>query len=149
MLRSQLADSTEKVVVFAHHRNVLAALRETLASYGVVVIDGDVTERGRDAAIDRFQHDEKTRVFLGQNVACMTGMDGLQQVAHRALLVEPDWTAVNNVQLGKRVARIGQHAGRAIVQMVALAGTLDEAIVAQNLRETRMAAAVRGVDGQA
>lgn len=137
-LSAELADSDEKVVVFAHHRNVLANLRSALAGFGVAYIDGDVNDTKRNEEIDRFQTDPRCRVFLGQNVACQNGIT--LTASHRAILVEPDWTADVNYQLGKRVARIGSTAKRCIVQMIALAGTLDEAIVAQNERETRDAA---------
>lgn len=138
MLSSQLADSEEKVVVFAHHKNVLANLREALKGFGVAFIDGDVGDTKRNEEIDRFQSDSRCRVFLGQNLACQTGIT--LTAAHRVVLVEPDWTADVNFQLGQRIARIGSTAKRCIGQMVALAGTLDEAIVAQNERETRNAA---------
>lgn len=139
LVTSQLADSSEKLVVFAYHRSVLEALRELFKSFGVAYIDGDVSPTQRDREIDRFQTDPKCRVFLGQNIACATGMDGLQHAAQRAIIVEPEWMADVNLQLGKRIARIGSTTrNRCIVQMVALAGTLDEAIVAQNARETRM-----------
>lgn len=143
MLTSQLADSADKVVVFAHHRTVLSALRELFKNFGVAYIDGDVGQPARDAEIDRFRTDPRCRVFLGQNIACSTGMDGLQHVARRAVIVEPDWSGDVNYQLGKRVARMGSiEQDRCIVQMVALAGTLDEAIVGQNARETRMVAEI-------
>lgn len=139
MLRSQLgADPNMRVAVFAHHRSVLDILLEGLLPYGVSYIDGDTTAALRNDAISQFQHGH-TRVFLGQNIACATGMDGLQHATNRAVLVEPDWTADVNYQLGHRVARIGAtYTGRAVVQMIALADTLDEAIIAQNARETRM-----------
>lgn len=140
MLTSQLAASEEKVAVFAHHRSVLAGLRAQLMPFGVAYIDGDTGPVARDAERERFINDPKCRVFLGQNQACSTGMDGLQAVTNRAILVEPAWTADVNDQLGHRVARMGSTFGRAIVQMIALAGTLDEAIVAQNKRETEMVA---------
>lgn len=140
MLRSQLEDSTGKVAVFAHHRSVLAVLREGLREFGVAYVDGDTSPNARDNQIRdfAFEPDAGIRVFIGQNQACATGMDGLQYATSRAVLVEPDWAADVNYQLGKRVARIGSEAGHAIVQMIALAGTLDEAIVAQNKRETEM-----------
>jgi SNF2 family DNA or RNA helicase len=97
-----------------------------------------VRNTARDEAIDRFQSDPRTRVFLGQNIACQTGIT--LTAAKRVVLVEPDWTGDVNLQLGKRVARIGQKSNRVIVQMISLSGTLDEGIVAQNARETRMAA---------
>lgn len=138
MLQSQLADSDEKVVVFAHHTGVLESLRELLKNFGVAFVDGNVVGPARDAAIDRFQSDPRCRVFLGQNIACQTGITLTQ--GKRVVLVEPDWTGDVNFQLGKRVARIGQTSSRVIVQMIALSDTLDEAIVAQNKRETEMAA---------
>lgn len=137
MLTSQLAGNDEKVVVFAHHRSVLTSLHEMLKNFGVCYIDGDTPQSARDAAIDRFQSDASARVFLGQNITCQTGIT--LTAARRVVLVEPDWTADVNEQLGKRVARIGQSASRCIGQLICLAGTLDEAIIARNHREVRMA----------
>lgn len=141
-VQAALDGGEEKIVLFAHHTSVLDALGAGLRDYGVALIDGGVSPRGRDIAVDRFRKDPMTRIFLGQNIACQTGMDGLQSVASRAILVEPDWTPDVNLQLAYRVARIGSNASRCIAQMVTLAGTLDEAIVAQNLRETRMVSEV-------
>jgi SWI/SNF-related matrix-associated actin-dependent regulator of chromatin subfamily A-like protein 1 len=140
MVTSQLADSGEKVCVFAYHRSVLQGLKELFKSFNVAYIDGDVAGPARDAEIERFAKDPKCRVFLGQNIACQTGTDGLQYSgARRVILVEPEWMADVNYQLGKRLARMGADSSRrVIVQMIALAGTLDEAIVGQNARETRM-----------
>lgn len=138
MLSSQLADGDEKVVVFAHHTNVLANLRLALQGFGVAFIDGSVSDAKRNEEIDRFQTDARCRIFLGQNIACQTGIT--LTAAHRVVLVEPDWTADVNYQLGKRIARIGSTAQKCLGQMICLAGTLDEAIVAQNARETRNAA---------
>ena len=58
--------------------------------------------------------------------------------AHRALLVEPDWTAVVNEQLGNRVLDIGRSARRCVAEMIALSSTLDEVIVQRNVRELHM-----------
>jgi len=137
MLREELTDSTEKVVVFAHHRTVLNHLSHFVAPFGYAYIDGYTSQSERDKAVERFRGDPTCRVFLGQQLACGTGMDGLQYGARRAIFVEPDWTATNNAQAAARIARLGQ-SGRCVAQMIALAGTLDEAIVRQNERETRM-----------
>lgn len=137
LLRSQLEESSEKVVVFAYHRSVLEALAAGLATFGVAYIDGDVSDARRNERIDRFQNDPRCRVFLGQNIACQTGIT--LTAARRCFLVEPEWTAVVNDQLGHRVARIGQKAERCIAHMVTLADTIDEAIIKQNIREVRMA----------
>jgi SNF2 family DNA or RNA helicase len=139
LLASQIDDSDEKICVFAHHRSVLGKLRAGLLLFGTAYIDGGTAQGDRDAAIARFATDPNCRVFIGQSQACGTGTDGLQKSgAKRLILVEPDWTAENNLQLAKRLARLGQGSDHVIAQMVTLAGTLDEAIVSRNLRETRM-----------
>ncbi len=145
LLRSQLEGTTEKVVVFAHHRSVLEILREGLSSFGLVYVDGDTSQKARDVNIDLFQTDSRCRVFLGQQKACQEGIT--LTAANRVVLVEPSWTATDNVQAASRVARYGQKESHCIAQMIALAGTLDESIVRQNKRETEMVAqSLAGVD---
>lgn len=136
LLCKELCNSDEKLVVFTYHRSVLDALRTGLASFGVAYVDGDTSQWNRGANIDQFQTDPDCRVFIGQNIACQTGIT--LTAASRVILVEPEWTAAVNLQLAHRIRRIGQTSARCVVQMIALAGTLDEAIVAQNARETKM-----------
>lgn len=128
-------DPTLKVAVFAYHRDVLEILRARLQEAGLVYVDGDTSPAKRQAAMDAFQTDPAVRVFLGQSKACETGIT--LSAATVAAIVEPDWTAENNVQLGNRIADEASPVKR-VVQMYALAGTLDEAIVARNRREARM-----------
>lgn len=139
MVTQQLADSDEKIVIFAHHRQVLHALHEPLLGFGAVYVDGDTSQAQRDYAIDAFQNDPARRVFIGQNIACQTGIT--LTAARRVILVEPDWTATVNQQLGARIARIGQR-HRCVGQMIALAGTLDESIIRQNIQEVKLADAI-------
>lgn len=136
-LIAQLDDSEEKLVIFAHHTSVLHQLRDGLRRFGVVLIDGSVSETQRDIAWNRFQNDPQCRVFVGQNHACHISLTLTS--SRRLIILEPDWAAYINFQLGQRLARIGSTFQRCVGQMVALAGTLDEGIVAQNVRETAMA----------
>lgn len=138
---TELDGTDEKLVVFAHHKSVLARLRDDLAPLGVAYVDGDVPDRRRAKAIDDFQTGAP-RIFLGQTIACQTGITLTR--AYRVRLVEPDWSAVVNLQAGYRVARIGQEQRMCVAQMSALAGTLDEAIVRQHAREAEMAEQVLG-----
>lgn len=134
-IADQLDGSNEKLVVFAHHRRVLGEIALRLQRFGVAYVDGDTSQAARDEAIRAFQTGN-ARVFVGQTIACHTAIT--LTAANRVILVEPDWTANVNYQAAKRVARIGQTAGHCIAQMVSLAGTLDTAIVRQNLREVSM-----------
>lgn len=145
-VKDELAQSNEKIVLFAHHHDVLLTLYEGLAEFKPVIVTGETPfslhgdhpgfASTRGARLDRFQMVPECRVFIGQNHACKEGI--ALHAAHRAILVEPDWTAVVNEQLGNRVLDIGRPARRCVAEMVALSGTLDEAIVALNAREVRM-----------
>src|SRR5690606_17866722 len=54
-----------KLVVLAHHRDVLDLLEDALSDLGVVRVDGSSTDRQREQAIDGFRADPSKRVFLG------------------------------------------------------------------------------------
>lgn len=124
-------------VVFAYHRSVLERLRFHFETHDIPVsyVDGDTPPFQRDVAIQRFQSGE-TKVFLGQQSACEVGVT--LTAAHRVTLVEPSWTAVNNVQAGRRVARIGQTASACQVRMIALEDSLDLAVMERHRREAEM-----------
>jgi SWI/SNF-related matrix-associated actin-dependent regulator 1 of chromatin subfamily A len=126
-------------VVFAHHRGVLETLRLALRSLGVSYVDGSTSPADRERAIDDFQSG-KNKVFLGQQKACETGIT--LTASQRVTLVEPSWTSVNNVQAGRRVARIGQQAGSCFARMIALGDTIDEAVVGRHYKEASMLASI-------
>lgn len=142
MLAAELEESDEKLVVFAHHRSVLSHLTGALDRFGVSYIDGDTNDAQRAEAVDRFQNDPSRRTFVGQTHACKEVIT--LTAAARAIQVEPDWTANVNVQAAHRLRRIGQKRHVAF-QMVSLEGSIDQRIVRQNLRETRMEAEVFNV----
>ncbi|MGH7756462.1 MAG: C-terminal helicase domain-containing protein, partial [Vulcanimicrobiaceae bacterium] len=137
LLADQLEGNDDKIVVFAYHRAVLNLLRDALAPFGVCYIDGDTTRLRREQQIDWFQTRAHHRVFLGQQDACKEGIT--LTAASRVVIVEPSWTADDNVQAAHRVARIGQTSGHCIVQLVALSGTIDAGIMRQCAHEARLA----------
>lgn len=139
LVKSELDDTDEKIVLFAHHRSVLHKLRDGLADLGVAYIDGEIPQSQRDSELDRFTSDAGTRVFIGQDQACGTGLDGLQYSgARRMLICEPVWSKVLLDQLGARLGRHGQQHATVSAQLVALSGTLDEGCMRLNQREGEM-----------
>lgn len=135
LVREELEnDPDEKRVIFYYHRSVGDALGQALQRYGVVRIDGGTSQRGRAIQLESFREIASVRVFLGQIQACAVGMNGLQHACHEAILAEPDWDSMYNEQAGRRLARLGQTLPVS-VRMIALAGTLDEAIVRNHYRE--------------
>lgn len=135
LLLEQLAESDEKVVVFAHHRDVLDTISGALflSQINSVMVHGDIAPKKRDEYLRRFQDDPQCRVFIGQNLACMAGID--LSAAKTIFSLEPDWVATNNDQMGHRILGINQKAKHVVAQMISLAGTIDDAIIRQNARE--------------
>lgn len=139
MLVEQLqADESASIVVFAYHRSVLSALFVALEAAGIALdapLTGDTREKDREIKMRRFQVGA-TRVFLGQTSACQMGIR--LDKADTIVLVEPEWTADVNTQAAMRIVDADRPERKCVVQMIALADTLDEAIVRQNKREIEM-----------
>ena len=100
-----LADTDDKLVVFAVHRKIIKRLRDRYAGMAVVV-DGSVTGRTRQLAIDQFQKFKKKRMLIGQGKAAGTGI-GLTAATATAF-VELAWNPGTHTQAEARTLRIGQ-----------------------------------------
>lgn len=123
--------SDDKLVVFAHHKDVIGALSEHID--GAVVVDGSTDQRVRQAAVDSFQNDPAIRVFIGQLQAAGTGLT--LTAASDALFVESSWTPSENQQAAMRIHRIGQR-NACLVRFAMLAGSIDEDIQRAVMRKT-------------
>jgi len=132
-IESLMGEGDHKVIVFAWHKDVISALKKRLKSWGVVGIDGRTPEDKRNIAIDRFQNDPKTRIFVGQIIACGTAIT--LTAASRVLFAEASWTPDDNAQAAARAHRIGQTRG-VLVQFMGLEGSIDEALMRVCRRKT-------------
>ncbi|MEO5346872.1 MAG: DEAD/DEAH box helicase [Magnetococcus sp. YQC-9] len=133
LIKEELDGGLEKIVVFAHHREVIEGLLEGLNDFGAVVLHGGTPSAQRQTAIDRFQNDPTIRVFVAQLAAAGTGIT-LTSASH-VLFAEYSWTPADNAQAAMRVHRIGQKNG-VLVRFATLAGSLDEAITEVVRRKT-------------
>lgn len=115
-------DSSGKIVVFAHHRDVIQQLENSLVDYFPAVIHGGTPERARQDAVDRFQQDDKCGVFIGQIQAAGTGIT-LTASSH-VVFVELDWVPGVISQAEDRCHRIGQ-TNSVLVQHLVLENSLD------------------------
>jgi SWI/SNF-related matrix-associated actin-dependent regulator 1 of chromatin subfamily A len=122
-VRLALEDDEEaKIVVMAHHHDVIDALVAELADFGPVVLTGETKIEDRQAAVDRFQTDPKCRVFVGSITAAGVGIT-LTASAH-VVFAELDWVPGNVTQAEDRCHRIGQSES-VLVQHLVLDGSLD------------------------
>lgn len=119
---SFLSETDEKLIVFGIHKKILAALHDRYRKQ-CVLVDGTVTGRDRQKAVDQFTHKEKTRLFLGNMKAAGTGWNGT--VASTVLFVEFGWTPGDHTQAEDRPHRIGQK-GNVKAYYLAAAGTIEE-----------------------
>jgi len=111
-----------KVVVFAHHADVVAGIAQRLAPYGVVTITGATPGPERQAAVDRFQLDPRVRVAVLNIVAGGVGVT--LTAAALAIFAELSWVPGENAQAADRIHRIGQ-GRRCRVRFCSLARTAD------------------------
>jgi SWI/SNF-related matrix-associated actin-dependent regulator of chromatin subfamily A-like protein 1 len=114
-----LASGIDKLVIFAHHQDVLGALAE---HYGpeAVSLHGDTPKPEREKAVKRFQEGD-ARIFIG---GLKTAVGFNLHAASTCILVEVDWNPSIVSQAEDRLARIGQKKMVHVIHLV-LDGTID------------------------
>jgi SWI/SNF-related matrix-associated actin-dependent regulator 1 of chromatin subfamily A len=122
-----------KVIVFAVHRETVDRLAEGLKQFGAVKLYGGTSQKDRQDAIDGFQNDAQTRVFVGQVQACGTAIN--LTAASDVVFVESSWVPSENSQAASRAHRIGTRSA-VLVRFLALAGSVDELVQDALARKT-------------
>jgi len=112
---------TEKIVVFAHHHDVLDGIAGAFPTI-CVRLDGRHSEQERQEAVDRFQNDPKIQLFVGGIRAAGLGITLTQ--ADTVLFAELDWTPSAMSQAEDRTHRIGQKKS-VLVQHLVVDGSID------------------------
>lgn len=117
-----LLETLDKVIVFAHHKDVIDALMAKFGS-AAVKVDGRVTDmQARQDAVDRFQTDATCKVFVGSIQAAGVGLT--LTAASTVVFSELDWVPGNVTQAEDRVHRIGQ-TQQVLIQHIILDESLD------------------------
>lgn len=130
-----LEGGTPKVVLFAHHLDVIEAFRARYSGE-CVVYRGGMSDAGKDAVITAFGT-SGVRVFIAQDQAAGTGINGLQRIASRCVFAEPSWTPGDTFQRIRRLQRIGQTDPLVKADLMYAVGTLDEVVVGVHDRKER------------
>lgn len=100
----EVVDAGEKIVVFAHHKEIVLSLIEAFP--GSVTIVGDDTMESRQRSVDSFQNDKKVQVIICN---IKSGGVGITLTASsRVSFVELPWHAADCDQCEDRCHRIGQ-----------------------------------------
>ena len=114
---------SHKIVVMAHHKDVVTAIMDRLREEGIeaVSLTGETPMGTRQDNVDRFQGDAKCRVFVGNIQAAGVGIT-LTAAAH-VIFAELDWVPGNMTQAEDRCHRIGQ-TDSVLVQHLVMEGSI-------------------------
>lgn len=99
-------DSGQKLVIFAHHKEIHSALIERLASFNPAVVVGGMSDVEKDQAVQQFQNLDECRVFIGAIQAAGEGLT--LTAASNVLFIEFPWTPSACDQCEDRTHRKGQ-----------------------------------------
>ena len=98
-------ESVDKIVIFAHHKDVLHKIADGLKEYGVVAIDGDTTLTQRQERLQQFQNNPDVRVLVA---GILVAVGYTATAASTEIFAEVDWSPGNMNQAEDRCHRIGQ-----------------------------------------
>ena len=121
-----MEESSEKLVVFCIHKKIVDVLKERYKKTCVVIVGG-VSSKKRKQAVQEFQTNKKTRLFIGNIIAAGEGLT--LTAASTLAFVELDWVPANHIQAEDRIHRIGQENVAMIYYLVAK-DTLEESLCA-------------------
>lgn len=133
-IETQLNSGHKKIIVFAHHKEVIAALEENLAPFNVVSIKGSTPKAQRQKAVEMFQGNTDCRVFLGSINAAGVGLT--LTAASYVIFVEPSWVPGENYQAIDRAHRIGQK-NFVLAEFLVHKGSLDERVLKTMLKKQK------------
>ncbi|MEK0326718.1 MAG: C-terminal helicase domain-containing protein, partial [Nitrosopumilus sp.] len=119
-------EESKKIILYAHHLDVIDTLKEGLRHHGIFTIDGRVPAKRRAALIKGFQNGARPRVAV-INKAGGEGIDlfGKGNIDSSTILfVERQWTPALEEQAIARLDRIGQSNPVTAYYLLAI-GTFD------------------------
>lgn len=123
---SNLLESGRKLVLFVIHKEAAKRLKSAFSDVSVV-ITGETSQKNRNLAVDRFQHDDNCRLMIGNIQAAGVGLT--LTAASDVAFAEFDWTPANHQQAEDRCYRIGQDAETVQAWYLILPDTIEESIV--------------------
>lgn len=135
-------DPRHKVVIFSYFRPMVRMIRSAL-KHPAVLIDGAVSGRARDVAIQKFNNDPNCRVFLSTDAGAY-GVD-LNQGSHLVCYDLP-WSAGALAQRISRIDRTNSAFGQINIGYMFGLGTIEERMLSMLQQKRKVARAF--LDGE-
>lgn len=127
-----LLNAGEPVVVFAHHKDVVAELCAALKTHKPVTIVGDTPRAQRDVALADFQSG-KTKCIIGNIAAMSEGVD--LSAADTIVFVECTWSTSALEQASSRVENIAKNGIQPVIYILTIRASLDHTVLAKVLKK--------------
>ncbi len=137
-------ETAEKVIVFAHHRDMVDGLLDGLKEFWPVRIVGETLSTGRYTAVNAFQNDPGCRVIVGSIGAMGTGHT--LTASSLVIFAEQSWSPSEMSQAEDRAHRIGQR-DAVLVQHLVFENSLDSHMCEVLLKKQDIID--RAIDGKA
>jgi len=127
-----LLQADEPVVVFAHHKDVVAELENLLMVHKPVIVVGDTTRAKRDQALKDFQSGQ-TKCIIGNIAAMSEGVD--LSAADTIVFVECTWSTSALEQASSRVENINKSGIPPVIYILTIKASLDHTVLAKVLKK--------------
>jgi len=127
-----LLQADEPVVVFAHHKDVVAELEKLLMVHKPVIVVGDTARAKRDKAIADFQSGQ-TKCIIGNIAAMSEGVD--LSAADTIVFVECTWSTSALEQASSRVENINKSGIPPVIYILTIKASLDHTVLAKVLKK--------------
>lgn len=134
-LDSLLEETEENILVFAYHKDVIAALADNLKPHHPLIITGETPTGERHNVVAEFQTSVKRRILIGNYQAMGVGFTLTK--ATRGIFLECSWVPGENEQAGDRMHRIGQTSS-VLIQYVMFEKSIDRSIIETLLKKRRI-----------
>lgn len=144
---AELLSNEEKVVVFAEHQKVVAALSKKFKNS--VIFNGSITAAQKLKNKERFINDPDCTVIIGNTQSMGTGVDGLQKSgACTIVFIEFPWNPSDLDQAEARLWRDGFQGQKGITAHYLVGqGTIEEEIIERlDSRKRVTEAVISGTD---
>ena len=129
---SDLLQSGEPIVVFAHHKDVVHGLVDELKDHKPVVVVGDTPSAKRTENIAAFQSGQ-TKVIVGNIAAMSEGVD--LSAADTIVFVECTWSTSALEQASSRVENINKAGVKPVIYLLTIRASLDHNVLAKVLKK--------------
>ena len=127
-------EDEDKIVVFAHHHDVINAIYEKFKNIAVIAT-GEQSLKERNEAVDKFQNEPNIKLFIGSTEAMGVGIT--LTASQTVIFAELEWRPGDLFQAEDRLHRIGQK-NTVLVQYLVIDESIDSFMIHKILEKTEI-----------